>query len=260
MNDEGVRRGVTLVAALILLAAACSNGDDANGDATAPSHSIETSTPTTTSRTTSTIASETASCFLKGLAYGLTLATIERQCALDALLDDIIAGVRLRQSIANSFNELQPGFGMSAEHVVQWGERACQVGSPVIEEMLMRVNATPAERIRMLSPLLDFASDAATQCPGQSGLKDELAYTAWRAVAGPTPTISTVRVILKGQTTSPQLMAELFRGVRHPCDVVGNGVVIGLTEWANVDPPDWTELAFGAMIGAGCEALVEKLS
>jgi|GEM_PF-4277504 len=251
-----MRRLGVLALLSVVLATGCGKGGTSSAGTPAGNQSHF---PPPTSTTTSTTTSAGTACFFRGLSEGLPVSEIDSQCQLNALIADIAASVRLRQSIANAFNTVSPGFGMTAANVVQWGERACREGPGVVNQLVARVSPTPMQRRSLLSPLLDFASDTASSCPSRPGIEDELASTAWSTAAGPAPSVATAMEVLRSQTQPPQAMAELFNHAHSPCGVVGNGAVIGLRGWSNVNLPHWAELAVGAFVGAVCGGLVDKL-
>lgn len=251
---SSMRRTTVFLLALLLLAA-CGKSDD-SGPTTTAATGRYVPPPATTTTTID------AACFIRGLSQGLTLAAIQQQCRLeaewDALLADIAAHVRLRQRVADAFNAIRPGF-MTPKDVVDWEQRSCTEGAQVVNELVGRARPTPAQQISLLSPLLDFASDAGGQCSTRPALRDDLAAVAWRTAAGPSPTLVSAQSVLRDQSSAPDLMRELFAQAHGGCDVFANGVVIGLKTWSNANPPKWAELALGTLVGALCEGAVDKL-
>lgn len=250
-----MRRLAAVAVVLVFGIAACDNSGQGGSLETEPgSRSTE---PTISSVLPPSARTAQPNCFLKRMSEGLSLAEIERQCDLDTLIDGFIASVQLRQGIAAAFNATIPGLSMTAKNVVDWEALACNQGAQVVRQLVNQVRPTMSQRIELLSPLLDFAGDTPrSSCPKRAGIGNEMAHEAWLAVLGSSPTL-TASDILKGQTRTPLLMAEIFRGAHKPCDVIGNGVVVGLREWSRVDLPDLMELALSTFASVVCGRLLK---
>jgi hypothetical protein len=253
---RGFRKAAAGAALFGLLAACGSNG---SGKESSPPVPGDRAPDTTTTTSTSVVAQP--NCFLQGLSAGLPVATIEQRCALDNLINEIVASVRLRQGVANAFNAIRPGFGMTPKDVVDWETSACTNGPQVLNDLIGRVQPTPLQRLTLVSPLLDFASDAGTSCRPRPTLRDDLAAVAWRNAVSAEPSTATpaaaARDILAQQAAPPSVMADLLKSAHNACDVVGNGVVIGLKAWTGAQPPDWAQLALGTFASAICGKLLE---
>ncbi|MEP6695428.1 MAG: hypothetical protein ABJA34_00970 [Pseudonocardiales bacterium] len=128
-----------------------------------------------------------------------------------------------------------------------------------MQDLVGRVRPTPAQRVELLSPMLDFASDASANCSTRPSLGGGLAHEAWLTAFGDSPAPALTRSSLSRQIQAPQLMTELFKGAHSPCDVVGNGVIIGLERWGGGQLPNLLELSLSAAVGFGCSNLLEKL-
>jgi hypothetical protein len=104
-----------------------------------------------------------------------------------------------------------------------------------VRDLTGRVQPTAAQSVTLLSPLLDFAFDAGRDCPARPTLGEELAHQAWLIA----------------------LVTELFKGAHSPCDVVGNGVVVGVATWSQTKLPDLLALGLSTFVSAACGRVLE---
>lgn len=226
--------------------------------------SSSTTSPATTPPTTSAFDRPTsvspapgpADCFLTKLEQRATPDAAQAQCDLDALIDDIVASIRLRQGVA----DVLTSFGhfsrpMTAADVVGWEEAICD-GRNRLDDLVSRARPTLAQQITLLDPLLDFAYDSGRNCPERPTLRDELSHQAWLIAwrASPSPTPDS---LLKQQTQPPQFLDRLFTGARSPCDVVGNAAVIGVENWSGIDLPNLFELGLSTLVSIKCGQILD---
>jgi len=197
-----------------------------------------------------------ADCFLTKLEQGATPNAAQAQCNLDALIDDIVAGIRLRQDIA----DVLTSFGhfsrpMTAADIVGWEEAICN-GTNQLDDLITRARPTFAQRITLLDPLLDFAYDSGRNCPARPTLSDQLSHQAWwiawRASPNPSP-----NSLLQQQTQPPQFLDRVLTGAHSPCDVVGNAAVIGVEKWSGIDLPDLFELGLSTLVSFKCGQILD---
>jgi hypothetical protein len=144
---------------------------------------------------------------------------------------------------------------MTAADVVGWEEAIC-TGTNQLDVLVNRAGPTPAQRITLLDPLLDFAYDSGRNCPERPRLRDELSHQAWliawRVSPNPSPSY-----LLRQQTQAPHFLDELFTGAHSPCDLVGNAAVIGVEKWGHIDLPDLFELGLSTLVSVKCGQILD---